>query len=336
MKTKVLIITGDHTAPDPEKRGGKYNEEDFTTHNVMVEALASFDDLEVHVMNDHRNFFETLEKNRPDIVVNFCDTGFFNKIALEGSIPAYLEMQNILYTGASPQSIAICYDKGIVRLVGESLGIPVPEEKFYFAQDEFIPNEITYPSLIKPNAADGSLGITKDAVIKNEEEALQYIHWLRDTLPGKDFLVQEYLPGPEYGICLIGNPKTKLEALATIEVDFSRLPKGLNPILSYESKAIPDSPYWSDIIFKKASLDANEEKKMIANCKILFQRLKLRDYARFDFRRSQDGQIKLMEVNPNPAWANDGKMAMMAGLVGIPYPNLLRKIVDTALLRKNS
>lgn len=34
----------------------------------------------------------------------------------------------------------------------------------------------------------------------------------------------------------------------------------------------------------------------------LFARLQCRDYARFDFRTGGDGTIKLMEVNPNPAW----------------------------------
>ena len=40
-----------------------------------------------------------------------------------------------------------------------------------------------------------------------------------------------------------------------------------------------------------------------------------------------------MEVNPNPAWANDGKLAFMAGFAGIAYPDLLKMILDAALRR---
>jgi D-alanine-D-alanine ligase len=40
-----------------------------------------------------------------------------------------------------------------------------------------------------------------------------------------------------------------------------------------------------------------------------------------------------MEANPNPAWANDGKLAFMAGFAGIAYPELLRMILDAALTR---
>ena len=55
--------------------------------------------------------------------------------------------------------------------------------------------------------------------------------------------MQEYLPGPEYGIGLIGNPGQGLDALPPLQVDFSALPEGLAPILSYESKSLPDSPF---------------------------------------------------------------------------------------------
>ena len=50
--------------------------------------------------------------------------------------------------------------------------------------------------------------------------------------------------------------KGRLRCLPTLEVDFSGLPAGLNPILSFESKALPDSPYWTEIKFKRAAADA--------------------------------------------------------------------------------
>ena len=42
---------------------------------------------------------------------------------------------------------------------------------------------------------------------------------------------------------------------------------------------------------------------------------------------------RLLEVNPNPAWANDGKLAFMAGFAGIAYPDMLKMILDAALRR---
>jgi D-alanine-D-alanine ligase len=123
--------------------------------------------------------------------------------------------------------------------------------------------------LLKPNKADGSVGITKDAVVRSPAEARKYIQWLRKTLPRCDVLQQEYLPGPEYSMGVIGNVETELQRLPTLEVDFSGLPAGLNPILSFESKAIPDSPYWTELKFKQATLAPELEEKMTGGVKIL-------------------------------------------------------------------
>jgi D-alanine-D-alanine ligase len=46
---------------------------------------------------------------------------------------------------------------------------------------------------------------------------------------------------------LIGNPAAGLTALPPLEVVLSGLPRGANPILSFESKVDPASPYWTEI-----------------------------------------------------------------------------------------
>ena len=40
-----------------------------------------------------------------------------------------------------------------------------------------------------------------------------------------------------------------------------------------------------------------------------------------------------MEVNPNPAWGYDAKLAIMADLKGWPYARLLEELVATAWAR---
>lgn len=333
---RILVITGDHGAPDPTKRDGHYNDEDLTTHAAMRSAFESLDGYDFSFLTDHGLFLDHVRNGPPDLVVNFCDTGFRNIATRELNIPAYLELLDIPYTGAPPAAIVTCYDKAIVRLVAQSLGIAVPGEIYirFDAPPDALPE--MYPALLKPNTADGSVGITKDAVVRSEAKARAYLRWLHETLPGRDVLMQEFLPGAEYGVGLIGNPDTELHALPALEVDFSQLPPGLNPILSYESKALPDSPYWRDIGYRRAVLDHAAEAGLVEVATRLFRRFGLRDYGRFDFRTGEDGTIKLMEVNPNPAWANDGKLAMMAGLAGISYCDMLRMIVEAAITRIDS
>jgi D-alanine-D-alanine ligase len=265
-------------------------------------------------------------------VVNFCDTGIDNRPTRELNLPAWLELHNIPYTGATPQAMVLCFDKQIVRLVAQALGVEVPGEVFLPAGSaRSLPD--LYPAQLKPNAADGSVGITKDAVVHNEAEALAYLAFLDRELPGRDILWQEYLPGPEYGMGLIGNPAAGLTVLPPLEVDFSGLPEGCNPILSFESKVDPASPYWTEIKFRKAAIDDATLARIEGWAKALFRRFGLQDYGRFDFRCAADGRPKLMECNPNPAWANDGKLAFMAGFAGIAYPRMLEMVVDAAMTR---
>jgi D-alanine-D-alanine ligase len=327
------VLTGDPRLPDPTKRDHRYNEEDFATQRAMRAAFESLAGFDFEFLDDHGALHERFAQDPPDLVVNFCDTGLRNLPTQELHVPALLEMLGVPYSGASPAAMAICYDKQIVRLVAEALGVPVPRE-VCLERDQDPPDRADlYPALIKPNQADGSVGITKDAMVRTAAEAERYIAWLRRELPGRAILVQEYLPGPEYGLGLIGNPEDRLDALPALEVDYTRLPAGLAPILSYESKALPDSPYWTEIKFRRAEIDDARQSGMVDHARRLFARLGCRDYGRFDFRSAADGEPRLLEVNPNPAWANDGKLAFMASFAGIVYPDMLKMILDAALSR---
>jgi D-alanine-D-alanine ligase len=332
-RLRICVLTGDPRLPDPTKRDHRYNEEDFATHRAMREAFEAMPGFDFEFYDDHAHLLERLAADPPDLVINFCDTGLCNVPARELHVPALLEILGVPYSGAAPACMALCYDKQIVRLLAGALDIAVPRE-ICLEPDRALPAcADLYPALIKPNQGDGSVGITKDAVVRSAAEAERYVAWLRRELPGRAILMQEYLPGPEYGVGLIGNLGSRLEALPVLEVDFSGLPAGLAPILSLESKTLPDSPYWTEIRFRRAAADQATRACMVRSAKRLFARLGCRDYARFDFRCAADGTPRLLEVNPNPAWANDGKLAFMAGFAGIAYPDMLKMILDAALRR---
>jgi len=335
LPDRIAVLTGDPSLPDPTKLNQRYGPEDLAVHAAMKEAFAAIPGLDVHVLEEHATMFDELDRLRPDLVVNFCDTGLFNRPEQEIHVVTALDQLGLPCTGAPPRAILICYDKQIVRLVAEALAVPVPHERFLPAGSVRGASLDEFPVLIKPNAADGSVGITQKAVVTDATEAREYLAWLAAELPDRDVLVQEYLPGPEFGLGLLGNPGATddLKGLPMLEVDFSALPEGLPPILSFESKADPDSPYWTDIRFRPASLPAEDQAALVERCRTLFARLGLRDYGRFDFRTAADGTIRLMEVNPNPAWGFDAKLAIMAGLAGWSYADLLQRLVETAWSR---
>ncbi|MGC1955883.1 MAG: hypothetical protein WA970_25610 [Gammaproteobacteria bacterium] len=82
---------------------------------------------------------------------------------------------------------------------------------------------------------------------------------------------------------------------------------------TYESKTDPASAYWKAIQLRRAEIESAVLDLLTQSAARLFARLQWRDYARFDFRTGGDGTIKLMEVNPNPTWDYEAKLAVTAG-----------------------
>ncbi len=330
----VTVLLGDPRLPDAYKRDHHYNPEDLENVQIMQRALSELDGFRFRYFDDHAGLRTELESHRPDLVLNFCDTGFRNDAQLELHVPALLELMGIPCTGAGPFGIVLTYDKAITRAVAAAHGIPVPSEVYVADGDDAALAGASYPALIKPARADGSLGITKNAVVDGPAAAARQLEAVRSELPGHAFLVQEFLSGPEYGVGLIGNPGQGFADLPPLEVDYGRLAPDLPRILGYESKALPDSPYWTDIKYQRAqSLSESVRRRMIAHCELLFARLQCRDYARFDFRTDADGEVKLMEVNTNPAWAHDGKLNFMAGFAGMRHGEMLGLILEAAVHR---
>eukprot|EP00455_Lapot_gusevi_P033642 TRINITY_DN3685_c0_g1_i3.p1 TRINITY_DN3685_c0_g1~~TRINITY_DN3685_c0_g1_i3.p1 ORF type:complete len:162 (-),score=51.98 TRINITY_DN3685_c0_g1_i3:127-612(-) len=155
---------------------------------------------------------------------------------------------------------------------------------------------------------------------------------MHQSLPGRDFLVQEFCAGTEYTVALLGNG-AELRALPLLEVDYSQLDASLPKILGYESKWLLESPYVTQVAYKPASLSPSLQQQMIEASKQMFERCGCSDYARFDWRCDAEGTPKLLEVNPNPGWCWDGKFALMCELAGMEYRDCLRGILDAAWSR---
>jgi len=332
MLRLVLVVTGDHERPDPTKWEGHYTEDDFALHQQMREALESLTGYDFDFLVDHDRLIERLLHDPPDLVLNFCDTGFRNVPTHELHVPALLELLGICYTGTAPAGLVLYYDKHVVQVVAEASGVPVPRGIYLPQGRAPSDDEAFYPALIKPAQADGSVGIVPESVVRTPLDAETYLAWMRSALPGVDALWQEYLPGLEYGLALVGNPGIGFEAFPLAEVDYSALPAELPRILAFESKTGPETRYEAVRLCPAQLADATLA-ELRRRAELLFVRLQCRDYARFDFRTGADGEIKLLEVNPNPAWSPAAKMAVMAGFAGRSYADLLGMILDAARAR---
>ncbi len=329
----IAVLLGDPRLPDPVKRGGRFDDADFVTGERLQAALAELTDYRFRYLDNHASLYADLRANRPPFALNFCDEGFNNDPFRELHVPALLEMLDIPYSGAGPACLGLCYNKSLVRGIAQAIDVPVPAETYFNADDLAATIPSVFPALIKPNFGDLSIGIGQDAIVHSWEEAIARLDRLRKAMPGCPILIQEFLPGPEYSVGIIGNPGQDYRVLPPLEVDYSRLDPALPRLLPYELKWVPTSPYWLQIGYRKARLDEEARRKLVDYANILFERLGCRDYARFDFRADADGEIRLLEVNPNPGWCWDGKLNLMAELAGLRYSELLRLIIDAAQQR---
>ena len=330
----VTVIVGDPRLPDVTKANARYSPEDLEAIARMKVALGRLAAYRFAYLDDHTRVIAELGSDPPAFVLNLCDTGFGNVASRELHVPSLLEMLHIPYSGSPPACLACCYDKALVRAVASAHGIPVPAEVFVAGCDARALPPIAFPALIKPNTGDGSVGITRDALVHDAREAQAYLDRLRHELPGRDALVQEFLAGAEYAVGLIGNPEDGFTLLPLLEVDYSGLDPGLPRILSYESKTVPDSPYWQHVRYREARLEPDRVAPLVRAATLLFGRLGCRDYSRFDFRCGADGVARLLEVNPNPAWCWDGKLQLMAGFAGWDEAALFERILRTAQQRE--
>ena len=334
IQRSILVLLGDPRMPDPIKRGGQFNQEDLETVQKLKTAMEKSNH-SIKYLDNHTKLINYLSQYKPDFVLNFCDEGFKNKADQEMHVTALLEMFDIPYSGAAPACLALCYNKTVVRAVAKSMEIPVPLETYYDPSDQAANLPSIFPALLKPNLGDSSIGITQDAVVYDSQSLVAYLDTLKSTLPGIPILIQEYLGGEEYSVGVIGNPGN-FTVLPILAVNYSKLPTHLPKILGYESKWLPDSPYWNTISYTQAKLSIEDERRLADYSIMLFERLGCRDYARFDFRADENGVIKLLEVNPNPGWCWDGKLNLMAGFSGKSYSELLGMIVEAALERYTS
>ncbi len=338
INKNVVVIFGDPSKPDRLKPATTFDEDDFYTIDQLKSALKQIEGFNFTYLCNHDSLINDLNKmkGRIDYVFNLCDEGFYNEPRNELHIPALLDILKINYTGSGPQCLAYCYDKSLIRGIAKELEVPVPEAILIKPGERIIDLPLFFPAIVKPNFGDSSFGITQQCVVNNGEELLNAITEIRQKFGyNNPIIIEQFLPGKDLSLGIIGNPPNNYIILPINEEDYSSLPPELPKICGYEAKWDPDSPYWN--IKSKIAALPDDVSQVIENSSLkLFERLECRDYVRFDWRLDSEGNPKLLEVNPNPGWCWDGHLAKMAKHAGLDYKEMIIKILDSAESRFNS
>lgn len=329
------------TAPLPSDFFAEWDDED--TIEAVRLALAKKHD--VIMIEADEDAYEKLKSAKPQIVFNIAE-GLCGR-SRESQMPAILDMLRIPYTGSGVLSLAICLDKARAKEILLYHGIPTPQFTIYDLR--FTTSQITnrkskiknreyphYPLFVKPLYEGSSKGIRNNSIVNNESELKERAEWI-NTKYKQPAIVEEFLEGREFTIAMIGNGED-VEALPIIEIDYSSLPAGVNPIYSYEAKWIWDTPDNPLEIFKCPADIGNKMRRDIETiCKAAFNILDIKDWCRIDVRLDSLEKPHILELNPLPGILPDPKsnscFPKAARAAGMDYDKLINAVLDAACKR---
>jgi D-alanine-D-alanine ligase len=191
---------------------------------------------------------------------------------------------------------------------------------------------VAFPLIVKPMWEDGSIGIDDRALVGSVKELMERIEYVQEEFDCPA-LIEEYIEGREIYGAVLGSYE-RAEALPLIELDLSKLPKGVPRIATQDVKFEKDTDAYK--LTKSApaeDLDEDTVQRLAQTALDAYRACKLRDYGRIDMRLSPKGEVYVIEANPNPWLSSAQEFAMAARKSGRTYTQLIGEIVDMAAAR---
>ncbi|MDK2886235.1 MAG: D-alanine-D-alanine ligase [Thermosipho sp. (in: thermotogales)] len=261
-----------------------------------------------------------------DFVFNLSNKG--GKETKQLHVPSILDKLGIPYTASNAYSHALCLDKITTKIIMNFHNIPTPLFMYFDIGEvpEVMDEGKVY--IVKPPREGSARGITRESVVDNLEAMRKQVKKIHEEFK-QPALVEEFIDGMEVSVGLLGNGED-LEVLPILEIDFSKLPEGLERFYSYEVK----HNYGEQTNYVCPARISNEVKqKLEFYAKKLFKVLSLKDYARMDVR-IRGNEVYFIEVNSLPqlvpVYSDITKMAKAAGY---EYDDLILKILEHAIKR---
>ena len=319
----------------------KGEEKDILAEDAVIEEIGAVENgvqtlgHQCFVMAIHDEILTVmhwLQEIRPDVVFNLCESVYGNT-CWEMNIPALLDLFRISYTGSSPLTLGLCQDKGKVKDILQSQGILTPRYKMFDRGVGPVKGNI-FPIIVKPLHEDGSLGISKESVVFDNEALSRQIQYVIEKYH-QPALVEEFIDGRELNAGLLESDG-KVGVLPISEIDYSEFPEGVPKICGYEAKWMADSiEYQKSKPICPAPLEWVMKKRVEHIAVKAFKLFGCRDYARVDIRIDRNGKIYVLEVNPNPDISPESGMTRAIKVQGMTYEDFIGALLERALQRKD-
>ena len=341
LKIAVLYEPSDNVTP-PERERRRKREKSAPVRGRKRERRAKLDRDEVldalranghdaffHELKDEQSLLE-LARVEADLVFNLTEA-YAGDDSKEAHVAAFLDLLALPYTGAGPQALFLAQDKALAKKVFTYHGIRTPNFASSYRGKLDDMEDLEFPLIVKPGSEDGSIGIDAGSVVQSMKELTERIALLHEHFDSPA-LIEEFIEGREIYVGLLGSDKP--EALPPVELDLSKLPKGMPRIAGKEVKWEKGTEAY-DATRSAVAHDLPEElgRRIQETALAAYVALGLRDYGRIDLRVAPQGEIYVIEANPNPWLAPEAELAMAAAAAGRDYPKLIGEIVERAVSR---
>jgi len=273
----------------------------------------------------------SVAKSNADLLFNLVES-YAGDDTKDSNVAAYLDLLEIPYTGAGPRGLYLAQNKALAKKLFHFHDIRTPFFAVSYQGRSDHVHDIAFPLIVKPQSEDGSIGIDAGSVVSSVKELMERIDYIHEHFPDSPALIEEYIEGREIYAAVLGNEKP--EALPLVELDMSRLPDDMPRIAGTEVKWEKDSDAYKKTRSRVCEgLDGETAENLRQTAVAAYQALQLRDYGRIDMRLTPDGNIYVIEANPNPWLSSGAEFAMAAKKSGRSYAELMQDIVDLALDR---
>jgi D-alanine-D-alanine ligase len=233
----------------------------------------------------------------------------------DGTVQGLLELAGVPYVGSGVTASALCMDKDLFKAVLRDRGIPVAAS-ITLRSGDAVENPFGYPVFVKPARLGSSVGISKARTVEELEAAVELARRHDDKV-----LVEEFQPGVEVEVGVLGNR----DPIASV----------VGEIVAHADWYDFDAKYADggmDLVVP-ARLEATRAERVRELAVASFVATDCEGMARVDFFVRPDGEVVVNELNTIPGFTATSVYAKLFAETGIPYAELLDRLVTLALER---
>jgi len=229
----------------------------------------------------------------------------------DGTIQALLDMAHVKYTGSGHLSSALAMDKDLSKKLFRAADVNTADWLMAPATIEQVEGMLGLPVVVKPSKEGSTVGLS---VVKKRGDLAAAID--EASKYDDEVIIERFIPGRELTVGVLGNI-----ALPVGEI----IPK--HEIYDYECK------YTAGMAREEfpARLTVAESTRVQAEAVRAFKALKLRGYARIDFRMDAAGRFYCLEANTLPGMTALSLIPQAAATCGLSFGALCERIVQLAM-----